>query len=219
MPCTRIISDIHLGSRHCRAEDFSRFMDALPADVRLVLNGDILDYWRPLPPAHADALDKIMAEARRGREVVWIAGNNDQGFRPPDSEAIRFVDELTLDEGLRVHVLHGDGFDRLMHGNILCTWPFKVMHALRQMAGRPSMHVAQYARRWRLLFDWLKDRIVRNALIYAEKNGYDAIVCGHTHFPEECHRHGVRYLNPGCWTEEDHYCVEIADGQIEMIKV
>lgn len=216
MKSTLVVSDVHLGSRHCRAEAFLRFLDALPLDADLILNGDILDFWRPLPPTHAQALERLKTESLRGRTIVWISGNNDAHYRLPDPGAIRFVSEYIPGTHPRVFMTHGDAFDRLLHGNILCTVPFRILHRLRQLAGRPSMHVAQYARRWTLVYGFLKGRIVRNAVRYARQNGFDTIVCGHTHYAEEQTLDSIRYLNTGSWTEDANHYAEIIGSRIEL---
>ncbi len=219
MKSTLVVGDVHLGSAHCRAESFSRFLDSLPADAELVLNGDILDYWRPLPPAHAQALEKVKAEARQGRAVTWIRGNNDDDLRLPNAESIRFVSEYAPASDPDVLIAHGHAFDRLLHGSLLFVLPARILHGLRHLAGRPSIHVAQYARRWTPLFDWLKGRIVRRALRHARNRGFRIIVCGHTHYAEDVSMDGIRYLNPGCWTEDSNYCVEIRNGQAALRSV
>ena len=43
---TIIVSDIHLGSMHSRVDYFMRFLDVLPTDATLVLNGDVVNQWR-----------------------------------------------------------------------------------------------------------------------------------------------------------------------------
>ena len=43
-----VLSDIHLGTRHCRAEALLAYLEQLDPR-RLVLNGDIIDFWHMTP--------------------------------------------------------------------------------------------------------------------------------------------------------------------------
>jgi UDP-2,3-diacylglucosamine pyrophosphatase LpxH len=210
MKTYRVVSDTHLGSRHCRAQALLRFLDGLPADATLVLNGDVLDHWRPLPPAHAAVLDRLRRESARGREIVWIHGNNDADYRLPQAESIRMASCLELPIAGGVYIAHGHVFDRILHGNRLLTLPFRVLHGARRLVGAPSVHAAQYARRWHALYGLFKNRMARQAARYACAQGLTTVVCGHTHYAEEQWLEGVHYLNSGCWTEDRSFYVEIS---------
>jgi UDP-2,3-diacylglucosamine pyrophosphatase LpxH len=39
-----IVSDLHLGTKDSKAEEFIQFLDEHPTDL-LILNGDIIDGW------------------------------------------------------------------------------------------------------------------------------------------------------------------------------
>ena len=39
-----IVSDLHLGTKDSKAEEFLEFLDNHPTDL-LILNGDIIDAW------------------------------------------------------------------------------------------------------------------------------------------------------------------------------
>jgi len=76
------ISDIHLGTRGCKAEylvDFLRYNDA----ATLYLVGDIVDGWRLRkswywPQAHNDVVQKLLRMVRKGSRVIYIPGNHDE---------------------------------------------------------------------------------------------------------------------------------------------
>ena len=75
------------------------------------------------------------------------------------------------------------------------------------------MHVAELAKRWApLLYRVLTDQVRNNAVECALENGFGAITCGHTHYPEDSIFKGVRYFNTGSWTEEPlHYLAVYSD--------
>ena len=39
-----VVSDLHLGTKDSKAEEFTQFLDEHPTDL-LILNGDIIDGW------------------------------------------------------------------------------------------------------------------------------------------------------------------------------
>src|ERR1700761_8366939 len=79
------LSDIHLGTRGCKAEfllDFLRHYDA----HTIYLVGDIIDGWRLRkswywPQSHNDVVQKLLRKARKGSRVVYILGNHDEWLR------------------------------------------------------------------------------------------------------------------------------------------
>ncbi|MEE4606925.1 MAG: hypothetical protein V2J65_37000, partial [Desulfobacteraceae bacterium] len=55
--------------------------------------------------------------------------------------------------------------------------------------------------------------IALNAVSCAIENGFEAVTCGHTHYPEDMVVDGIRYINTGAWTElPAHYLYVTADG-------
>jgi UDP-2,3-diacylglucosamine pyrophosphatase LpxH len=74
---TLILSDIHLGNRHCNAALLNEVLDRESFD-RLILNGDTLNSvnLRKLNGAHWGLLDRFR-KLGRARELVLIRGNHD----------------------------------------------------------------------------------------------------------------------------------------------
>src|SRR5690242_13288479 len=70
------ISDIHLGTRGCKAEfliDFLRYNDA----DTIFLVGDIIDGWRLKrswywPQTHNDVVQKVLRKVRKGTRVIYV---------------------------------------------------------------------------------------------------------------------------------------------------
>jgi UDP-2,3-diacylglucosamine pyrophosphatase LpxH len=78
--------------------------------------------------------------------------------------------------------------------------------------------VAQYAKRWKSFYGYLRKNVMLNAVNYAIKNGFEAVTCGHTHFAEEYFIHGIKYLNTGAWTEQPTYFVRVTDNDMTLNK-
>jgi UDP-2,3-diacylglucosamine pyrophosphatase LpxH len=118
------LSDIHLGSRACRADDLLEFLKHYEAD-HIFLLGDIVDFWamsRSLywPPAHNTVVQKILKKARHRVRVFMIPGNHDEALR--DYVGSSFGDIVllrdhvhTAADGRRYALLHGDEYDQVTH--------------------------------------------------------------------------------------------------------
>jgi len=82
---TVFISDMHLGSRGCRARDLSQFLKHVRCD-RLFLVGDVLDFWALKgrwywPAEHNEVVRRILNHVKHGTEVIYVPGNHDEGMR------------------------------------------------------------------------------------------------------------------------------------------
>lgn len=209
-----IVSDLHLGSAYFHHETFLSWLDALPAGARLVLNGDIVDEpGRPLPDEHLAVLDRLVRESH-ARPVVWVYGNHDAEFEPAEKGEIQFVDSWGIDR--RLLVVHGDRLDWLMPRHGVFRWVFRRFHRLRVRLGFRNVHVAEYAKKWKLFYRVLNEHVARNALRTARQQGFEAVVCGHTHAAMDFERQGHRYFNTGSWTERPLCFLEVAPDCIAL---
>ncbi len=213
---TIITSDIHLGSRQSRAADFLAFLETLPAEDRLVLNGDVVTHFareQALPEVHAAVLDKLRAMSRE-REVIWLRGNNDRHFTLRDPAGIVFANDYLVD-GL-LYATHGDRFDHLMPTLRFVLIPLRVVYEFCTRVVGKTTHVASFAKRFPLVYNVLNGHVARNATAYARTQGLRAVTCGHTHHPEERETGGIRYFNTGCWTEEAARVLVVDGDQMHL---
>ncbi|MEM6544748.1 MAG: UDP-2,3-diacylglucosamine diphosphatase, partial [Pseudomonadota bacterium] len=82
---TLFISDVHLGSVHCKAEQLLDFLDRVDCE-QLYLVGDIIDVWAMSkrvhwPQAHGQVLRRIQEISTGTTKVTYIPGNHDASFR------------------------------------------------------------------------------------------------------------------------------------------
>ena len=68
------ISDIHLGTKGCKADKLLNFLKTTESE-NLYLVGDIIDGWRLKrswywPQTHNDVVQKILRKARKGTQAV-----------------------------------------------------------------------------------------------------------------------------------------------------
>lgn len=81
------ISDVHLGTRDCKADQLNNFLKHNTCET-LYMVGDIIDAWRiqqnkwRWKQSHTNVVRRIMGHAKRGTRVVYVAGNHDEFLRP-----------------------------------------------------------------------------------------------------------------------------------------
>ena len=77
------ISDVHLGTKACKADYLNNFLKHNTCET-LYLVGDIIDAWKikqntlKWHQSHTNVIRRILGHAKRGTEVVYVAGNHDE---------------------------------------------------------------------------------------------------------------------------------------------
>ncbi|MDX1707278.1 MAG: metallophosphoesterase [Desulfobacterales bacterium] len=211
-----IISDLHIGSRYFLRANFIQFLQNVPRDHELILNGDIIDNPYAKMSSADQALLDVLGEMSLRQPVVWVRGNHDNGFMPDNFEKVKIKRHHALQRHL--FITHGDYFDEVMPQSQLFIRTFKMLHDFRIRLGARPVHVAQYAKRWRRFYAYLRKNVRLNAVNYAKKHGFKAVTCGHTHYAEEQIVNGILYLNTGAWTEQPAYYVHVTDNDIVLKK-
>ncbi|HEY9537059.1 MAG TPA: UDP-2,3-diacylglucosamine diphosphatase [Kiloniellaceae bacterium] len=234
---TVFISDIHLGTRGCKADYLLDFLKHTDCET-LYLVGDIFDGWRLKrawywPQAHNDVVQKLLRKVRKGMRLVYVPGNHDEvlrgypGMHFGGVEVIKEAIHVTAD-GRRLLVIHGDEFDGVVKYArwlaLLGDWAYVTMievntwfNFLRRKLGFGYWSLSAY----------LKHR-VKNAVQFigkfeeavvaeARRQGVDGVVCGHIHTAEMRMIDGVLYINDGDWVESCTALVEHMDGRLEIL--
>ena len=231
------LSDIHLGSRGCRAEFLLDFLRHNDAD-RIYLLGDIVDGWRLRrqwywPRLHNDVVQKVLRKARKGAEVVYVAGNHDEFLRDflgLSFGGIRVEDEAvhTTADGRRILMLHGDRYDGVVRYAkwlaVLGDWAYEFalfvnrhFNAVRRRLGYPYWSLSSYLKhRVKNAVNFISDfeRLVAEE---AARRDVDVVVCGHIHKAEMRYIDGTLYCNTGDWVESCTAMVEGADGRLRVL--
>lgn len=209
-----IVSDLHLGSRYFCYQEFERFLKSIPRDYELILNGDIIDNPKAqLAPPHQSILHLIKKFSCRQR-VVWVQGNHDKGFVTKGFGKVNFKSVYSI--GNRLLIIHGYDFDEIMPRNQGFLKTFRVMHNLRVKLGARPVHVAEYAKKWKILYKVLRKNVMTNAVNCALENGFQTVVCGHTHYPEDRVYNGIRYINTGAWTEFPAFYLQVNGSAMSL---
>jgi UDP-2,3-diacylglucosamine pyrophosphatase LpxH len=231
------ISDIHLGTRGCKAEFLLDFLRTTESDY-LFLVGDIIDCWRLRRvwfwrQSHNDVVQKLLRKARKGTRVVYVPGNHDEALR--DYVDLQFGGVLVVSEavhemadGRRFLVIHGDQFDGIVRYAKWLAFLGDRAYNLTLAANHWFNHARQ-----KLGYDYwslsayLKQR-VKDAVKYiddyktavadeARRRGVDGVICGHIHKAEMRCIDGILYCNDGDWVESCTALVEHFDGRLEIV--
>ena len=212
-----IVSDLHIGSPYLQSRVLEDFLQALPADHEFILNGDIIDQpYSKMKKSDQRILDCI-EEISLGQKVVWIQGNHDNGYTPTGLGKVTVTRSYRIGNSLLI--THGDDFDEIMPRSRAFIKAFKLMHDLRVKLGAKPVHVAEYAKKWKAFYRVLRKNVALNAVSCAVENGFAAVACGHTHYPEDMVVDGIRYVNTGAWTELPPHYLHITTDAITLNRV
>lgn len=218
-----IISDVHLGTYGCNANDLLRYLKSIEPK-KIILNGDIIDVWqfskRYWPASHMLIVKYITAMLSKGTEVVYIPGNHDEmlrrfvGFRLGNFSIENKV-VLRLN-GTRTWVFHGDVFDITMkHSKWLAKMGAVGYDSLILFNTFVNFVMLKLGRGKISLSKRIKDS-VKSAIKFIDdfeetasniaiSNEYDFVACGHIHQPQirvyKNDKGKVTYLNSGDWVE------------------
>ena len=231
------LSDVHLGSRACRAGLLLDFLRRTRCET-LYLVGDIVDleslrssfFW---PASHTEALRLILKKSREGTRVVYVPGNHDCDLRALTGVQLgnieiarRFIH--TTAAGRRLLVLHGDEFDAQLKSSPLAAMAGsaayrtllalnRLVHAWHEILGRPYWSLAQHVKN--RLTNALRyiDGFQRATLSAARELGVDGVVCGHIHKADLVERDGLLYCNDGDWVESCTALVENQQGELHVL--
>ena len=237
---TIFISDVHLGTRGCRADSLIDFLKNNNCE-KLYLVGDIIDGWRMKrgiywPQSHTNVIRRVLTKAKRGTEVIWIAGNHDEFLRHFLEWQLQFGNIKILDEDVhttvdnkQLWVVHGDKFDVITRYakwlaflgdrayNILI-WANTWLNRIRRSFGFGYWSLSAYLKqKAKKAVNFIND--FEKALAHeCKKQNYDGVVAGHIHHAEIKEIDGIIYCNDGDWVESCTALVEHFDGRLEIVK-
>ncbi len=218
-----VISDVHLGTFGCRANELYNYLKTIKPKV-LILNGDIIDIWqfnkRYFPKPHLKVIKQLMTFITSKTKVYYITGNHDEmlrRFKGFNIGNFEIVNKVVLDiDGKKGWFFHGDVFDLTMQHS---KWLAKLGGI-----GYDTLIILNTG------VNWISEQLGYNKFSFSKKiknsvksavkfinnfentaseiaidNNYDYVVCGHIHQPEIKHiktpKGETTYLNSGDWIE------------------
>jgi len=223
-----IISDLHLGTKDSKAEEFIEFIETHPTDL-LILNGDIIDGWALNRGAkwkkkHTKVISKLLQLSNK-TQIIWIRGNHDefiQDFIGTRLGAIEIREDYILNTQRWVesdvfrnesyYIFHGDVVDVFITkykwlskigavGYDFALWLNRVYNGYRKWRNLPYQSISQKIKGGvKAATNYIND-FETTALSMASKKGCNGVICGHIHQPEDRMINNKRYLNSGDWIE------------------
>jgi UDP-2,3-diacylglucosamine pyrophosphatase LpxH len=237
---TIAISDIHFGTRDCKADQLNNFLKHNTCET-LYLVGDVIDAWKITQnrwrwkQSHSNAVRRILGHAKHGTRVVYVIGNHDEflrqlvqyGFSFGRVEIVNQCEHSGAD-GRRYLVTHGDLFDGISQ---LAPWLAYLgdktydfvlnlnssLNAIRHRLGFGYWSLSKFLKHKVKTSANFIFQFERNLAGYCRKRGFDGVICGHIHHAEIREIDGITYMNDGDWVESMTALVEHHSGQWEII--
>lgn len=237
---TIVISDVHLGSKDCKAKLLNNFLENHKCDF-LYLNGDIIDAWKieqnkwSWTQKQSSVLRKFLLFPKHNTQVVYIIGNHDEFLRLFLSHKLNF-DKIEIVNsfthvglnGKKYLVTHGDLFDSVtrLHrwvsflGDKAYSILLKsngILNYVRRLFGLKYWSLSKYLKtkvKRAIDFIYQFEETLAN---YAKSKNYDGVICGHIHVAEIKQIHGIEYMNSGDWVESCTALVETETGEWNII--
>jgi UDP-2,3-diacylglucosamine pyrophosphatase LpxH len=218
-----VLSDIHLGTYGCHAEELLRYLKSI-RPKKLVLNGDIIDMWqfskRYWPKSHMQVVKHITSLLTKNTKITYLTGNHDEMLRKFAGfklGSFRIDNKAVISlNGKKAWIFHGDvfdvnmrhskwlaklgaiGYDTLILINTVVNWLLmKIGYEKISLSKRVKDSVKTAVK-------FIND-FEKTAADIAIENKYDYVICGHIHQPEMrkilTEKGEVIYLNSGDWIE------------------
>ncbi|MGC2303601.1 UDP-2,3-diacylglucosamine diphosphatase [Candidatus Binatus sp.] len=233
------ISDVHLGTRACKASSLLDFLRHHISET-LYLVGDIVDGWNCGPSWHwsfaqQELVDEIVRWRRIGVNVVFMPGNHDEGNPGLVEElfgripSVSSLIHTTLD-GSRMLVIHGHQFDGSLNLNRLLPKIGSNAYARAQrihdwynrkseQGSDEGRSLSDYLREpARKAIEFLTDFRDRAVLAAARDHKADGVICGHIHRSDHRLIGNVMYVNDGDWVHNRTALVEDRDGALQILR-
>ena len=242
---TIIVSDLHLGTKNYKAEEFLDFIEEHQTDV-LILNGDIIDGWAINRGAkwkkhHTKVISKLLKLSNKTR-IVWIRGNHDEFIQEfigssfgnvevREDFILEFSEHIEYDIWKRrcFYIFHGDVIDVFITkykwlskigsiGYDFALWLNRWYNRYRKWQKLPYQSISQKIKEGVKQATMYINDFETTALKMAEKKGCEGVICGHIHQPNSKIINGKHYLNSGDWVENMSAILINQEGVITMHK-
>jgi len=226
-----VVSDMHVGNPYSEARRaLGAFFDyARKGRFNVCINGDGFEIlqasFSSLAHDSVGVLNRIRSHIDAGLRVYYVVGNHDivlEQFLQSWS-SIEITPFLNVSAfGKRIRIEHGHLYDPSFVRSP------GVYEFLTKLAG-PLLRIypdvyrlwALWENFWQRIRAWRSKSLIERSVYYQAadmllRRGFDVVVFGHTHRPEDVSLgEGRRYINSGNWVRGGSY-VEIADGRIEL---
>jgi UDP-2,3-diacylglucosamine pyrophosphatase LpxH len=219
-----IISDLHLGSNVCRADELLNFLDNLETKT-LILNGDVFDNldFRRLQKSHWKILKRIRKIADEIK-VIWIKGNHDTDKAELIAHllGVDFLEDLIINPWDKtILITHGDRWDTFIKERPLTSkiadYVYRLIQSFDKKFNKDYYYSNLVKSKSKVIIRC--GMVVENAINYCRNNNIDTVICGHTHMA--CLHHHltknekvIEYWNSGSWTDKNCHYITIDKDEI-----
>lgn len=210
-------SDVHLRDDHPERDDrFRTWVAGLSPDDRLVIVGDLCDFWMASRRssrwlARYPSLQALAEFRRAGGSLAIMAGNHDAWLCPFYASALGAT---VLDEpadlvayGLRVHLVHGHrlGARRPWKAGLEGSAFFTAFGLLPGPIAGPLDRILTWRNERKLLDDEERHLLVYRTYAASCRDRADIVVIGHVHRPVDERAGGPRLVVLGGWQARSSY--------------
>ena len=231
------ISDVHLGTKDCKAEYLLDLLSRLECET-LFLVGDIIDLWAMQrriywPVSHNQVIRKILKLSKKGTKVIYIPGNHDYPARELAGEMFGKVEVhnhhiYKTVHGKKLLIQHGDEFDGVIRFPYFLRLIGDQFYSLLLFLNRWTNRLRTYfGYSYYSLASHIKTRVGKAeqairlfedaAFQEVERQNVDGIICGHIHHAAMIQRGNKLYCNDGDWVESCTALVETRSGSLELL--
>lgn len=226
------ISDVHLGSRGCKAEELLEVLK-MYEPKKLYIVGDFIDAWllkkrHWWPQTHTNVIRKVLSYSKNGTEVYYITGNHDaflRNYEHGEWGNVHICNQV-IHEG--VLMLHGDKFDTLVTNTKWIAeiggWSYEIIiridhinKKMRNLLGLKPRSISKWIKKSVKSAFLYIDRFERLAAREASRNGCHTVICGHIHTPSMKMINQTKYVNTGDWIENMSYVIQVRDEMKLMV--
>ncbi len=214
------LSDFHFGADWRKDEGkrirlFTEFLDRIKTDAEyLYILGDLFDFWfeyrNGFPNKYPEITGKLAEYSESGIKVVLVGGNHDwwagKTFVSLTGAEVFKGDTEVIHHGKRIYLGHGDGraktdwqyriLRRILRNSftifLFRQLPYFIGIQLARLVSSGS-HYANEHRQWKFLDEY------EDSAKPILKQGFDAVLLGHTHIPQWVQLPEGLYINTGDW--------------------
>mgnify|MGYP006244258657 FL=1 len=209
-----VISDLHIGSTHCREEDLLHFIQTVECD-ELILAGDVVDFIKI--PSFTSKTADLLKNLSRFKKVIYIIGNHDHSLASFIDRTIGNIEfhhrYEFMDGNRKFRIEHGDQYDTSFWHQFTEGFLIKIISVFQDWIERTwDVDLATWWANRKIK----KRKLIRIWDIINLNNDVDVFIMGHSHTPEaviwvDVDQNIKTYINSGDWVAHTTY-VNIEDG-------
>ena len=223
MKSTLIISDLHLGSKVCKADKIVWVLTNVNYD-NLVINGDLFDahHIHRFKKDHWKILS-ILRKLTKTKNVVLVEGNHETKSTLFLSRILGLkVKKMHIfkSKGKKIACIHGHQFDSFLKEFPIFTHIFTGLYYLVQLIDTKNQRISSFFKKISKTLLKVPKKQRDRAIRLAQELEIDVIISGHSHLPEHYKDTWVQSINSGSFCENPcHYVLVDDKGQVTLNEI